>query len=138
MNKTMLKGRICSDIDIQFTQTNNKKIAKFRIAVRRDYKNQNGEYDTDFFNVSAFGNSAEFLEKYFSKGQEILIIGHLQNNQWETENGEKRTMTNIIVESVEFCGNKQNNTESNNNFESTMQQNGVQVNTINDNNDLPF
>lgn len=138
MNKTMLKGRICSDIDIQFTQTNNKKIAKFRIAVRRDYKNQNGEYDTDFFSVSAFGNSAEFLEKYFSKGQEILITGHLQNNQWETENGEKRTATNIIVENVEFCGSKsQQNNDSNGNLEEFMQNSGVEFNTAKGN-DLPF
>lgn len=138
MNKTMLKGRICSDIDIQFTQTNNKKIAKFRIAVRRDYKNQNGEYDTDFFSVSAFGNSAEFLEKYFSKGQEILITGHLQNNQWETENGEKRTATNIIVENVEFCGSKsQQNNDSNGNVEEFMQNSGVEFNTAKGN-DLPF
>lgn len=138
MNKTMLKGRICSDIDIQFTQTNNKKIAKFRIAVRRDYKNQNGEYDTDFFSVSAFGNSAEFLEKYFLKGQEILITGHLQNNQWETENGEKRTATNIIVENVEFCGSKsQQNNDSNGNIEEFMQNSGVEFNTAKGN-DLPF
>lgn len=134
LNKIILHSRIAKDIELK-DLGNDKKVANFSVAVRRDYKNQNGEYDTDFFNVSAFGNSAEFLEKYFSKGQEILIIGHLQNNQWETESGEKRTATNIIVENVEFCGKKEES-NTNNNFEQVMQQNGVEVSTSND--DLPF
>jgi single-strand DNA-binding protein len=135
MNKYICHGRLTRDIELK-DLGNDKKVANFSIAIKRDYKNQNGEYESDFFNCSAFGKTSEFISQYFKKGSEILIIGHLQNNQWETESGEKRTATNIIVENVEFCGNKQNNTDSNNNFESTMQQNGVQVNTTSD--DLPF
>lgn len=135
MNKLICHGRLTRDIELK-DLGNDKKVANFSIAIKRDYKNQNGEYESDFFNCSAFGKTSEFISQYFKKGSEILIIGHLQNNQWETESGEKRTATNIIVENVEFCGNKQNNTDSNNNFESTMQQNGVEVNTTSD--DLPF
>jgi len=112
MNKLILKGRISTDIEIKFTQSN-KKIAKFSVAVRRDFRNQQGEYESDFFNCSAFGNTAEFLEKYFTKGQEILLIGRLQNRSWETESGEKRYATDVIVDNVEFCGfKKQNNNET--------------------------
>lgn len=136
MNKFYGHGRLTKDIELK-DLGNDKKVANFSVAIKRDYKNANGEYDSDFFNCSAFGNTAIFLSNYFKKGSEILIIGHLQNNQWETESGEKRTATNIIVENVEFCGNKQNNTD-NNNFEKTMQQNGMEVNTVLDNNDLPF
>jgi single-strand DNA-binding protein len=134
MNKFYGHGRITKDIELK-DLGNDKKVANFCIAIRRDFKNQNEEYETDFFNCSAFGRNAVFLSNYFKKGSEILLIGHLQNNQWETESGEKRTSTNIIVENVEFCGSKQN-TDSNNNFEQTMQQNGIEVSTSSD--ELPF
>ena len=137
MNKFIGKGNLTRDIELK-DLGNDKKVANFSIAIRREYKNQNEEYETDFFNCSAFGRTAVFLSNYFKKGQEILITGHLQNNQWETESGEKRTATNIIVENVEFCGSKQNNTDSNNNFEATMQQNGIEVTTTNDIDTLPF
>ena len=137
MNKVILHSRLTKDIELK-DLGNDKKVANFSVAVRRDYKNANGEYESDFFNCSAFGNTAVFLSNYFKKGSEILIIGHLQNNQWETESGEKRTSTNIIVENVEFCGSRQNNTENNNNFEQTMQQNGVEVSNTTDNIELPF
>lgn len=137
MNKFFGKGNLTRDIELK-DLGNDRKVANFSVAVRREYKNANEEYETDFFNCSAFGRTAVFLSNYFKKGQEILITGHLQNNQWETESGEKRTMTNIIVENVEFCGNKQNNSNANNDFESTMQQNGIEVSTSNDEEPLPF
>lgn len=137
MNKFICKGRLTKDIELKDLD-NDRKVTNFSIAVRRDYKNQNGEYESDFFNCSAFGNTASFLASYFKKGQELLLIGHLQNNQWETENGEKRTSTNIIVENVEFCGSKQNN-NSTENFEEFAQNNNLDVNVVEDNqNDLPF
>lgn len=136
MNKFIGKGNLTRDIELK-DLGNDRKVANFSIAIRRDFKNANEEYETDFFNCSAFGRTAVFLSNYFKKGQEILITGHLQNNQWETESGEKRTATNIIVENVEFCGKKEEN-NNNNNFESTMQQNGMQVTTTNAADDLPF
>jgi len=137
MNKIILKGRITKELELKELD-NDRKVVNFNIAVRRDYKNENKEYESDFFNCSAFGNTASFLVNYFKKGQELLLIGHLQNNQWETESGEKRTAINVIVESVEFCGSKQNN--SNENFEEFASDNGVEVNTIDGKpgNDLPF
>ena len=134
LNKTILHGNLTRDIELK-DLGNDKKVANFSIAIRREYKNQNEEYETDFFNCSAFGRTAVFLSNYFKKGQEILITGHLQNNQWETESGEKRTATNIIVENVEFCGKKEES-NTNSNFEQVMQQSGVEVTTSSD--DLPF
>ena len=136
MNKTVLKGNITRDIELK-DLGDNKKVANFSIAVRRDYKNQAGEYETDFFNCSAFGNTADFISKYFSKGAQMLLIGHLQNNQWETDSGEKRISTNIIVESVEFCGSKQQN-NTNNDLSEFAENSGVNVNVIDGGNDLPF
>lgn len=136
MNKTILKGNLTRDIELKDIG-NDKKVANFSIAVRRDYKNQSGEYETDFFNCSAFGNTANFIQKYFNKGSQMLLIGHLQNNQWETDSGEKRTATNVIVESVEFCGSKQQNNTTNN-FEEFAENSGVNVNVIGDDEPLPF
>lgn len=136
MNKTILKGNITRDIELKDIG-NDKKVANFSIAVRRDYKNQAGEYETDFFNCSAFGNTAVFINTYFKKGAQMLLIGHLQNNQWETDSGEKRTATNIIVESVEFCERKKDTSD----VVTTMQDAGVPVNefeSFNNNDDLPF
>jgi len=136
MNKVILKGNITRDIELKDIG-NDKKVANFSIAVRRDYKNQSGEYETDFFNCSAFGNTADFLSKFFSRGSQILLIGHLQNNQWETDNGEKRTATNVIVESIEFCGSKQQN-NTNNDLSEFAEHSGVNVNVIDDDKPLPF
>ena len=136
MNKIILKGNLTRDIELKDIG-NDKKVANFSIAVRRDYKNQSGEYETDFFNCSAFGNTANFIEKYFNKGSQMLLIGHLQNNQWETDSGEKRTATNVIVESVEFCGSKQQN-NTNNDLSEFAENSGVNMNVIGDDEPLPF
>lgn len=111
MNKFIANGRLTRDPEIKFTQTNNTKVAAITVAVRRNYKNSNGEYDTDFFNCSAFSSQADLLEKYFKKGQEILISGHLQNRSWETDSGEKRYATDIIIETIDFIGTKSSNSE---------------------------
>lgn len=147
MNKIILKGKISSDIDIKFTQTTNKEISRFSIAVRRDYKNQSGEYESDFFNCTAFENTAKFVSQYFSKGQEILLMGHLQNRSWETESGEKRHATDVIVDTIEFCGSKKQENNSNN-FEQAMSNANMEFTTTSVDNvsgnlslnsdDLPF
>ena len=110
MNKFICNARLTKDVEVKVTQ-NNTKIANISVAVRRNYKNAEGVYESDFFNCVAFGNQAEFLEKYFKKGQEILISGHLQNRSWETESGEKRYATDIVIETVDFIGSKQTNNE---------------------------
>ena len=135
MNITVLKGRLTRDVDIRYTQTSNTKIANISIAVQRKFKNQAGEYESDFFNCTAFGNQADFLEKYFKKGQEILLSGRLQTRNWETDTGEKRYATEIIIENIEFCGSK----KENNNEPENVNQAELDVNVV-DNilDDLPF
>ena len=140
MNKIILKGRITKNIETKQLE-NNKNIAIFSIAVRRDYKNQNGEYESDFFNCTAFGNTAKFVSQYFSKGQETLLMGHLQNRSWETESGEKRYATYVIVDTIEFCGSKKQENNSNN-FEQAMSNANMEFTTTNNlepmSDDLPF
>ena len=111
MNKIILKGRICKDIIIRYTQTTNVAVTSFSVAVDRPTK-QGEEKKTDFINCVAYSKTAEFVNKYFKKGQEILVIGRLQNRNWDDQNGQKHYVTEVIVENVEFCGSKQT-TETN-------------------------
>lgn len=129
MNKFFCKARITNDLELK--GNDDSQNLRFGIAVRRDYKNKEGGYDTDFFNCIAFGRTAKFISDYFEKGREILITGHLQTNTYETESGEKRTATNIVVETAEFCGNTEKKKESAEN---------VAINVVDEGtvDDLPF
>lgn len=134
MNHVTIKGRITHDIENKVAQSNNMQVARFSVAVRDDYKQQDGSYNTQFFNCVAFGKTAGFLQQYFKKGQEILLSGRLQNRQWETDSGEKRSATDIIVEKVEFCGNK----SENNTTTEQPKQAEVPMNIVDDSDNLPF
>lgn len=101
MNKVFLRGVVTKDIELKNTQ-NKTAMIKFSIAVRRDMKNANGEYDTDFINCIAFGKIAETISKYFHKGSGIIILGHIQTGSYEKEDGGRVYTTDIIVENIEF------------------------------------
>lgn len=137
MNLVILKGRLTRDPEIRFTQTNNTKVASINVAVNRKFKNEEGKYDADFFNCTAFGNSAEFIEKYFKKGQEALIQGRIQNRTWDDENGQKHYATDIIIESIEFCGSKKDNSDEGE--PENVNQAELDVKEVDDDSDsLPF
>ena len=97
MNKFILKGYI-GNIESEKTYT------KISIATTRSYKNDNGEYETDWFNAVAFGGTADFISKYFSKGDMILAEGVIQNNDYADKNGDYHYGYSLIINTVEFCG----------------------------------
>ena len=114
MNKTILMGRLVYDPNVSYTQTTNKMVVTFRIAVNR--RMQEG---TDFFNVVAWGKTGEFISKYFRKGQQMLLMGRLQNRDYETKDNQKRYVTEVIAEEVYFADTKKenvNNEVSDNSF----------------------
>ena len=113
MNLIMLKGRLARDIDLKYTQTTNMAIAGGSIAVQRRFVKEEG-VDVDFFNFTAFGKQAETMSKFLKKGSEVLIQGRLQTRSWEDNEGKKRYATDVIVDSFEFCGKKEENSTSNN------------------------
>lgn len=129
LNKIIIHARITNDLELK--GEGGTQSLRFGIAVRRDYKNKEGGYDTDFFNCIAFGRTAKFISDYFEKGREILITGHLQTNTYETEAGEKRTSTNIVVETAEFCGSTEKKKEN----AETIATNVIDEGTTDD---LPF
>ena len=97
MNKFILKGYIGN---IETT----KNYTKISIATTRSYKNDNGEYETDWFNAVAFGATADFISKYFSKGDMILTEGNIQNNDYIDKEGIDHHSFSFIINTVEFCG----------------------------------
>ena len=101
MNSVNLIGRLCADPEARMTQSG-VKVCKLRLAVQRDFKNQDGEYEADFINCVAWRSTADFIEKYFVKGQGIGVTGKLQTSSWEDESGNKRYATEVIVENATF------------------------------------
>ncbi len=100
MNKVFLIGNLTRDPESSSTQ-NGIAMCRFGIAVNRNYANSEGVRETDFFNITAWRNLAERCGKYLHKGNKVAVTGNLQNRTYEV-NGEKRTVTDIVVEDVEF------------------------------------
>ena len=123
MNKLEMLGRLTKDVEERYTQ-DQKLIVKFSIAVNRRSKEQ-----SDFFDITAFGKTAEFVSNYFKKGQQVALIGRLQNNNYEKD-GKKHYGNIIIAEEVFFADSKK---------ESSTDETPVDVtNEIMYSDDLPF
>jgi single-strand DNA-binding protein len=105
MNNVSLVGRLTRDPEVRYTD-GGSSVAKFSIAVDRHFKKE-GQPDADFPNCVAFGKTAEFIEKYFRKGQRIGLIGRIQTGSYEKE-GTKIYTTDVIIENVEFVESKAN------------------------------
>ena len=111
MNKLILIGNICNDLELK--ENGETKILSFNVAVQRKFKDKNGEFISDFFRVTAFNQQAVFIEKYFNKGMKIALEARVQNDNFTDNEGKQQYRNNIIIESVEFCGSKKDNSEEN-------------------------
>ena len=130
MNKVIIIGRFTRDPEIKYsTGENATATARFSLAVNRRFKNKEGNYDADFINCVAFGKTAEFIEKYFTKGMAIGITGRIQTGSYTNKEGQKVYTTDVVVEETEFVESKNkgasdnvpnNNANSNSDFEETI------------------
>ena len=103
MNKIILMGRLTRDPETRnLPRGDNSIVASFGLAVNRRFTRQGEERQADFFNISTFGRTAEFCEKYFKKGQQVGIIGRVQMNTWEDDKG-RHYSTDIIAEEAYFA-----------------------------------
>lgn len=130
MNKIILLGRLTRDPDIAMS-SKGTLIGKFTVAVPRKYVKEGEERKTDFINVVTFGNLTDFLGKYFKLGQQILICGRLEINQYEDENGESKYSTQVIAEELNFADSKKDDEKLVENFLDDQEKD-------NNDNDLPF
>ncbi|HFI0216185.1 TPA: single-stranded DNA-binding protein [Streptococcus suis] len=97
MNKVILSGRMTKDVEVRSTP-NNVAVANGTIAVNRNFKNKNGEYETDFFNFIAYGKLAEIISGQSRKGILCEIVGRLQNRSYENNQGQRVYVTEVICE----------------------------------------
>ena len=104
MNSVNLVGRLARDPDIKYTN-GGTSIARFTVAVDRRFKSEGGP-TADFPSVVAFGKTAEFIEKYFHKGQRIGLSGRIQTGSYDDKDGKKVYTTDVIAEAVEFVESK--------------------------------
>ena len=106
MNKVILMGRLTRDPEVRYSQgASQTAVARFSIAVDRRFKRE-GEPDADFFNCTAFGKTAEFVERYLHKGTKIALSGRIQNDNYTNKEGQMVYSVRIIVDDVEFAESK--------------------------------
>lgn len=105
-NKVILIGNLTKDIELKQMQSG-MVLTSFDLAVARAFKNkQTGEAETDFIRCQAWGKTAEFLGRYFSKGKSVVVEGDLRNNNYTDQNGVKHYGFVVNVQTVSFAGNK--------------------------------
>lgn len=127
MNKVILVGRLTRDPELRSTSAG-ISTANFTVAVNRNFKNKDGQYDADFISCVAFRNTADFVNKYFKKGSMICLDGRIQTRNYDAQDGTKRYVTEVVVENVEFAGAKSDSSTSqpnNNNYIDIPSQNDV-------------
>ena len=105
MNKVIMMGRLTRDPEMRYGGANNTAVARFSIAVDRRFK-RDGQPTADFFNCTAFGRTAEFIERYLRKGTKIVLDGELQNDNYTNKDGNMVYGMRIIVNNVEFAESK--------------------------------
>ena len=111
MNKVILSGNICKDIELKYT-TNNIAVLMNTIAVRNDYKNKDGKYDSQFINFVAYRNNAEYLSKYATKGSKILLEGKWNNRNYKKQDASTVYVNEVIVERIELLNTVKNTDNS--------------------------
>ena len=108
--QVLLGGRLPADPENKQTQ-NGISVTKFTLAVNRRLSAE-GEQRTDFFNVSAFGKTADFVYKFFKKGSSIFVVSTLKNRSWIDNDGKKRYVTDIVAEDAYFVDSKPNSLDT--------------------------
>ena len=139
MNKFQFMGRLTRDPEVRTTAAATQtQVVAFSIAVNRRFPDSNGERQADFFNLTAFGKTAEFCSKYFKKGNQVLVEGRIQNRTWEDQTGQKRYFTDYIVEQAYFAESKRDSNGSNEITNAEIPSDDGEFVTVENTVELPF
>lgn len=144
MNKVILIGRLTKDPDLRYTQSGTA-VANFTLAVNRRYS-PNGEQEADFINCVAWQKAAEFVADYFHKGKQMALEGRLQVRSYDGNDGQRRWVTEVVVEQMEFVGSKNDSKDNSGNGNSgggthsgsSSSYEGLGQEVMFDDNELPF
>lgn len=109
MNTVQLLGRFTRENE--FKELGSTSVFRNNIAVQRNFKNKDGERESDFINVVAFGKTAELLNQYFGKGQQVAVQGRIQTGSYEKEDGTRVYTTDVVVDQFDFVGSKNENAQ---------------------------
>ena len=117
MNRVVLIGRLTRDPELRYTSGNNAAVCNFTIAVDRGFTGQSGEREADFIPVVVWNKQAENVKNYLNKGSQVAVEGRIQVRNYDDQNGQKRYVTEVIANNVEFLGSKNssNNTSNDSN-----------------------
>ena len=110
LNSCDFQGRFAADPELRTTQTG-KQVASFRMAVDRDMVDANGHRPTDWLTFTAWGKTAEFVSKYFSKGRMAVVSGRLQIRNWQDKEGNKRRSAEVVADNVYFGDSKRDSAD---------------------------
>lgn len=113
MNKVILIGRLTRDPELRYTGSNTP-VATFSLAVNRSFTNQNGEREADFINCVVWRKLAETVKNYLSQGSQVAVEGRIQTRNYDDQNGQRRYVTEVVVENIDFVGTKRDNSQSSN------------------------
>ena len=127
LNTITIMGRMVRDPEIRKTR-DGTSVCNFTLAVDRDYKDDNGDRETDFIDCVVWAHTADFVSNYFGKGDLMAVSGRLQFHDWEDNDGNRRRAANIKVDNVYFGGGKRNDTDDQS---SQNRRTGSQRNTKN-------
>jgi single-strand DNA-binding protein len=111
LNKVVLIGRITKDIELRYTP-NGVATANFFLAVQRNYKNQNGEYEADFIPIVVWRKQAESCAKYLAKGRMVAVAGRIQTRSYE-QDGQRRYTWEVVADEVQFLDRGEKKEETN-------------------------
>jgi len=139
MNKVILMGRLTTDPDVRYTQTNNTAVSSFNLAVNRRFVKEGEERQADFIKIVAWAKTGEFCSKYFKKGQQVGIIGRIQTRNYDDDNGQKHYITEVIAEEVYFADSKRDTEDAFSKYGSVFSDNNSSEFSVSqDDDDLPF
>lgn len=132
-NKVIIGGRLTADAELKTTPSG-VSVTTFSIAVNRKGK----EAQTDFIDIVAWRQTAEFISRYFKKGSSICIVGSLQKREWTDNKGQKRYVTEVIAEEASFVDSKNDSASSENVHYDSHYDSNADCEAITDSDDLPF
>ena len=112
LNKAILMGRLVADPELRRTPNNNS-VTSFTLAINRSFVRQGEQPQTDFIDIVAWGKTAEFVSRYFVKGQQVAVAGRIQTRNWEDKQGNKRKSVEVVAEEVHFAESKRDSQSRN-------------------------
>ena len=135
LNKVVLQGRLTTNIELRRTQ-GGIPVASFTLAVDRDFKNANGEKETDFVSCVAWRSTAEFIDKYLSKGRAVVVEGSLQSRKWTDKEGNKRISWEVQADRLYFADSRRE--DSSNTADESKATPGPAMHEEEDDGEIPF